>query len=70
MSALPDTCVRPWASSGWNNNKNVRMMLDFLVQKGEVAAAGGTGRHRLWDLAERIYPDDPVVPTDEAFATA
>ena len=66
MSELPDTCVQPWASSGWNNNKNVRMMLDFLVQKGEVAAAGGTGRHRLWDLAERIYPDDPVVPTAEA----
>jgi uncharacterized protein YcaQ len=66
LSALPDTCVQPWASSGWNNNKNVQMMLGFLVQKGEVAAAGGTGRHRLWDLAERVYPDDPVVPVDEA----
>ena len=56
---LPDTCVEPWASSGWNNNKNLQMMLGFLVQKGEVAAAGGTGRHRLWDLAARVYPDDP-----------
>ncbi|HET7355620.1 MAG TPA: crosslink repair DNA glycosylase YcaQ family protein [Nocardioidaceae bacterium] len=63
---LPDTCVQPWASSGWNNNRNVTMMLDFLVQRGEVAAAGGTGRGRLWDLASRVYPDDPPIPTEEA----
>ena len=43
-SELPDTCVVPWPSSGWNNNRNVRMMLDLLVQRGEVAAAGGTGQ--------------------------
>ena len=63
---LPDTCVKPWSSTGWNNNQNIKMMLDFLVQRGEVAAAGGTGRSRLWDLATRVYPDDPVVPTEEA----
>ncbi len=65
-SDLPDTCVQPWASSGWNNNKNVTMMLDLLVARGEVAVAGGTGRNRLWDLASRIYPDDPYPPSDEA----
>ncbi len=65
-SELPDTCVQPWASSGWNNNKNVTMMLDLLVARGEVAVAGGTGRNRLWDLASRIYPDDPYPPSDEA----
>jgi uncharacterized protein YcaQ len=65
-SELHDTCVVPWASSGWNNNRNLRMMLDKLVQRGEVAAAGGTGRDRLWDLASRIYPDDPVPPVEEA----
>jgi hypothetical protein len=63
---LPDTCVQPWASSGWNNNRNVTMMLDLLVQRGEVAAAGGTGRDRLWDLASRVYPDDQVIPVDVA----
>ncbi len=65
-SELPDTCVVPWRSSGWNDNRNVRMMLDKLVQRGEVAAAGGTGKDRLWDLASRVYPDDPVPPFDEA----
>lgn len=65
-SELPDSCVVPWPSSGWNNNRNVRMMLEQLVQRGEVAVAGREGRERLWDLAERIYPDDPVVPAEEA----
>ena len=63
---LPDTCEVPWGSTGWTNNKNVQRMLGFMVQRGEVAAAGGWGRDRLWDLAERVYPDDPVPPADEA----
>ncbi|MFC4616404.1 DNA glycosylase AlkZ-like family protein [Cellulomonas algicola] len=63
---LPDTTVRPWRSSGWNRDRNVPMMLELMVQAGEVAAAGRRGRDRLWDLAERIYPDDPPVPVDEA----
>ena len=65
-SELPDSCVVPWKSSGWNDNRNLRMMLDQLVRRGEIAAAGGTGRDRLWDLADRIYPDDPVPPLEEA----
>jgi uncharacterized protein len=63
---LPDTCTVPWRSSGWNNNRNVAMMLEMLVERGEVAVAGRRGRDRLWDLAERIYPDDDPVPTAEA----
>ena len=41
-------------------------MLDFMVARGEVAVAGRQGRERLWDLAERVYPGDPVIPADEA----
>jgi uncharacterized protein YcaQ len=63
---LPDSCVRPWKSSGWNNNRNVTMMLDMLVQRGEVAVAGRRGRDKLWDLAERIYPEDPGLNVEEA----
>ncbi len=65
-SELPDTCAVPWRSSGWSNNRSVRMLLSLMVQRGEVAAAGVSGRDRLWDLASRVYPDDPVVPADEA----
>jgi uncharacterized protein YcaQ len=63
---LPDTCVLPWRSSGWTNNQNVVKMLDFMVARGEVAVAAREGKERLFDLAERVYPDDPVVPYDEA----
>ncbi len=64
--ALPDTCALPWQSTGWTNNKNVIRLLDFMVARGEVAVAGRKGRDRLWDLAERVYPDDPVIGVDEA----
>jgi uncharacterized protein YcaQ len=62
---LPDTCVIPWRSSGWTDNRNVMKMIDFLVQRGEVAAAGRRGADRLWDLADRVYPDE-VVPCEDA----
>jgi uncharacterized protein YcaQ len=60
---LPDTCVVPWASSGWTNNRNVTQMLEFLMMRGEVAIAGRVGRERLWDLAERVYPAEVAVPS-------
>jgi uncharacterized protein len=63
---IPDSCVTMWASSGWNNNKNVGMMLEFMSLRGEVAIAGHRGRDRVWDLAERVYPDTATVPADEA----
>jgi uncharacterized protein YcaQ len=63
---LPDTCVRPWKSSGWTNDRNVTQLLEMMVLRGEVAVAGRIGGDRLWDLASRVYPDDPVVPADEA----
>ncbi len=66
LKQLPDTTVRPWRSSGWNNNKNVPMLLDRLVLRGEVAVAGREGRVKLYDLASRVYPDDPFPDVAEA----
>jgi uncharacterized protein YcaQ len=63
---LPDTCVRPWQSTGWTNNKNITRLLEFMVSRGEVAVAGRRGKERLWDLAERVYPDHPVILAAEA----
>jgi uncharacterized protein len=62
---IPDTCVVPWASSGWTNNRNVSQMLEFLMMRGEVAIAGRNGRERLWDVPERVYPENAVVPSGE-----
>ena len=63
---LPDTCARPWPSTGWTNEKNVTILLGFMVQRGEVMVAGRKGRDRLWDLAERVFPKGKVVPSDTA----
>jgi hypothetical protein len=63
---LPDTCVEPWRSTGWTNNRNVTQLLECMVLRGEVAIAGRRGNDRLWDLASRVYPDEPAVPAEDA----
>jgi uncharacterized protein YcaQ len=64
---LPDTCAVPWKSSGWNQNRNIAMMLEFLEQSGEVASTGlRRGRDRLWDLASRVRPEVEAVPVPDA----
>ena len=65
-ASCPTPACVPWRSSGWNNNRNVAMLLELMVDRGEVAVAGREGRDRLWDLAERVYPDDDAVPAEEA----
>ena len=41
-------------------------MLELLHVRGEVAVAGRRGGQRVWDLAERWYPQTDVVPAREA----
>ncbi len=65
---LPDTCVVPWRSSGWNDDRNTRMLVGLLEARGEVAVAAREGRERLWDLADRVHPETPTVPFPEAVA--
>jgi len=62
---IPDTCAVPWASSGWTNNRNVTLMLEFMQARGEVAITGRIRRERLWDLAGRVYPAGSDVPSVE-----
>jgi uncharacterized protein len=62
---IPDTAVVPWASTGWTNNRNVTQMLEYMLLRGEVAISARVGRERVWDLAERVYPSDVVVPSAE-----
>ncbi len=63
---LPDTCVVPWRSSGWNNNRNVNLMLELMERAGDVAVAMRKGRERLWDVASRAHPAGPTIPAPEA----
>ncbi len=54
---IPDTARFPWPSSGWTNNRNVTQMLEVLMMRGLVAISGQENGQRMWDLAERVYPD-------------
>lgn len=63
-AVAPSAELVAW-SRGWNNNRNLAMMLEMLVLRGEVAVAGRRGRDRLWDLASRVYHDE-AVPTSQA----
>lgn len=63
---IPDTALVPWRSSGWNNNRNVQMMLQSLMLRCEVAVSGRDGSDRLWDIADRVYPPVEVPPADIA----
>ncbi len=64
--AFPDTTVVPWRSSGWNDNRNVTMLVQLMEERGDIAVADREGRDRLWDLAERVHPDEAPVPAQEA----
>jgi uncharacterized protein len=50
----------------WFGSRQVGVMLEALHHRGEVAVAGRRGGQRLWDLAERWYPETEVVPVREA----
>jgi uncharacterized protein YcaQ len=64
---IPDTAQVDRAPDGWYGKNQVPHMLDFLSRQGRVAIVGREGRHRKWDLAERVYPSDlPEYEADEA----
>lgn len=66
-SEIPDTAQVDRAPDGWSGKNQVPHMLDFLSRQGLVAIVGREGRHRRWDLAERVYPADlPDLDPDDA----
>jgi len=50
----------------WWGSRKVALMLMILEAHGLVAVAGRSGKQRLWDLAERRYPDVDTIPWPEA----
>jgi hypothetical protein len=64
---IPDSGQVSRAPDGWSGSNQVPIMLDFLMRQGVVAVVGREGRHRRWDLAERVYPEDmPAYSDDDA----
>ncbi len=55
----------------WYGSRRVGLMLMTLHLRGEVAVAGRRGKQRLWDLAERWYPEsETLTPTQAERALA
>lgn len=50
----------------WWGGRNVSLMLEILSARGAVAVVGRRNGHRLWDLAERWYPEVETIPLNEA----
>jgi uncharacterized protein len=50
----------------WWGDRQVRLMLDILAARGEIAVAGRNGKQRVWDLAERVFGDGKPLPWREA----
>jgi hypothetical protein len=52
----------------WWGSRQMGLMLEILGDVGEVAVAGRRGKQRVWDLAERWYPDVKALPLKQALA--
>ena len=67
-SRIPDTAaVARKDEAGWYGPNQVPQMLEMLSRRGEVAVVRREGRHRVWDLAERVFPQDlPQYDAEEA----
>ena len=63
---LDDDSIRTWKSHGWYGTRNTGVMLDILHGRGVVAIVGRRGGQRLWDLAERWYPEAEKISLREA----
>jgi len=63
---LLDHSTEKRESHGWYGNRNVAIMLEILHGRGVVAIVGRRGGQRLWDLAERWYPEAERITSREA----
>jgi len=50
----------------WWGERKMGLMLGVLNAMGEVAVVGRRGKQRVWDLAERWYPETERIPWAEA----
>lgn len=52
--------------SSWWGSRQMSLMLQVLNARGEVAVVGRRSGQRVWDLAERWYPQSDAIPWKEA----
>jgi len=50
----------------WWGSRKMGLMLQILNARGQVAVVGRRGKQRVWDLAERWYPETERIPWAKA----
>ena len=50
----------------WWGQRKMGLMLDCLAARGQVAVVGRRGKQRLWDLADRWYPETETLSLPKA----
>jgi uncharacterized protein YcaQ len=50
----------------WWGTRKVGLMLEVLAARGEVAVVGRRGKQRVWDLAQRWYPESETLTWAQA----
>jgi uncharacterized protein len=50
----------------WGTRAQLTWMLELLHRRGRIAVAGRKGGQRLWDLAERCWPETETIPLRRA----
>jgi len=63
---LESDLMAPGEAHRWWGTRQVRLMLEILHARGEIAVAGRSGKQRLWDLGERVFPPTETLPWREA----
>jgi len=53
-------------SHRWWGARKMGLMLECLSARGQVAVVGRRGKQRVWDLAERWYPETETLPLAKA----
>lgn len=50
----------------WWGQRKMGLMLEIMAARGDVAVVGRRGKQRVWDLADRWYPETETLPLAEA----
>jgi hypothetical protein len=56
LTAFEDRAIVSWTSGGWNDERNLTMLLAILQRRGEVVVAGRRSGQKLFGHADGWYP--------------
>ncbi len=63
---IDDAPGHPREDHRWWGARKMGLMLECLAARGDVAVVGRRGKQRVWDLAERWYPETETLPLPTA----